>query len=69
MKQYPDVDSYLLESELWPDEVRALRPVLLECDLTETIKWGKPCYSHDTRNIVLIQELVTALQAWSGISP
>jgi uncharacterized protein YdeI (YjbR/CyaY-like superfamily) len=57
MKKYPDVDAYLLESELWPDEVRALRSVLLDCDLTEEIKWGKPCYSHDGNNIVLMQEM------------
>jgi uncharacterized protein YdeI (YjbR/CyaY-like superfamily) len=56
MKKYPDVDAYLAEAELWPEEIRALRPVLLDCGLTEEIKWGKPCYSHDDANIVLVQE-------------
>ena len=30
--------------------------MLLDCGLTETIKWGKPCYMHDGGNIVLVQE-------------
>jgi uncharacterized protein YdeI (YjbR/CyaY-like superfamily) len=56
VKKYPDVDAYLAEAEMWPDEIRALRPILLDCDVTEEVKWGKPCYSHDGDNIVLIQE-------------
>ena len=30
---------------------------LLSCGLTEDIKWGKPCYSHEGRNIVILQEM------------
>ena len=57
MKHYPDVDAYIREAEMWPDEIRALRPILLECGLTEQIKWGKPCYSHEGSNIALMQEM------------
>ncbi len=57
MKQYPDVDAYLAEAELWADEIRALRPILLECGLTEEVKWGKPCYTHGGSNIALVQEM------------
>ena len=53
----PDVDAYLERSERWPDEIARLRPVLLGCGLTETIKWGKPCYGHDGRNIAIVQEM------------
>lgn len=56
MEHFESVDAYVACSELWPDEVAALRTVLLGCDLTETIKWGKPCYVHDDRNIVIMQE-------------
>lgn len=56
MEDFESVDQYLECSEQWPEEVAALRAVLLGCDLTETIKWGKPCYMHDGRNIVLVQE-------------
>lgn len=57
MEHYADVDRYLADSVLWPDVIRALRPVLLGCGLTEEVKWGKPCYSHDGRNILVLQEM------------
>ena len=53
----PDVDAYLERSERWPDEMAGLRTVLLNCGLVEEIKWGKPCYSHQDRNIVILQEM------------
>lgn len=53
----PKVDAYIKRSEKWPVEMAALRPVLLGCGLTEAIKWGKPCFSHDANNIVIFQEM------------
>lgn len=53
----PEVDAYLERSELWPREIAHLRPILLGCGLTEEIKWGKPCYSHEGKNIVILQEM------------
>ena len=53
----PKVEAYIARSTKWPDEMNALRPTLLECGLTEEIKWGKPCYSHDGDNIVIMQEM------------
>ena len=53
----PEVDAYIRRSENWPEEMTDLRPVLLSCGLTENIKWGKPCYSHEGRNIVILQEM------------
>ncbi|MCB2224429.1 MAG: YdeI/OmpD-associated family protein [Actinobacteria bacterium] len=35
----------------------ALRPILLGRGLTESIKWRKPCYSHDGKNVVIVQEM------------
>lgn len=52
-----DVDTYLAQSKQWPKELHAVRPVLLGCGLTEEIKWRKPCYSHDGRNIAILQEM------------
>jgi uncharacterized protein YdeI (YjbR/CyaY-like superfamily) len=51
------VDAYIGRSEKWPDEMTALRSILLGRGLTEEIKWGKPCYSHGGKNIVIIQEM------------
>lgn len=53
----PGVDAYIRRSEKWPNEMIALRPTLLSGGLTEEIKWGKPCYSYEGRNIVILQEM------------
>ncbi len=53
----PDVDAYVARSQRWPDVIAALRPILLGAGLDEEIKWAKPCYSHDGKNIAIIQEM------------
>ena len=53
----PKVDACIRRSGKWPGEMTDLRPILLNCGLTEEIKWGKPCYSHEGRNIVILQEM------------
>ena len=69
MEDFRDVDAYLAASDRWPSEIRALRPLLLDCGLTEEIKWGKPCYSLDGANIVLVQEFSDhlALMFFKGV--
>ena len=69
MKDYADVDAYLVDSDLWPDEIAAIRPMLLSCGLDETIKWGKPCYCIDDENVVLLQEFSDhlALMFFQGV--
>ncbi len=51
------VDAYIENSDLWPAEVAALRPILLGAGLDEDIKWRKPCYSHNGKNIAIVQEM------------
>ncbi len=41
----------------WQAGVLALRRICLDAGLTETVKWGHPCYMHAGRNIVLIGAL------------
>jgi uncharacterized protein YdeI (YjbR/CyaY-like superfamily) len=53
----PDVDAYIVRSETWPEVISALRPILLGAGLAEEIKWGKPCYCHKGRNVVIVQEM------------
>jgi uncharacterized protein YdeI (YjbR/CyaY-like superfamily) len=57
MTSNPKVDAYIARSQKWPAEIAELRSILLGCGLTEEIKWGKPCYSHDGRNIAIMQEM------------
>lgn len=56
-----EVDAYITRSNKWPDEMARLRPILLGSGLTEAIKWGKPCYSHRGKNIVIMQEMKDSL--------
>lgn len=39
----------------YPQETAALQEIARSCGLVESIKWGKPCFLHAGRNIVLIQ--------------
>ncbi len=32
-----------------------MRRIILDCQLTEELKWGKPCYTFQKSNIVIIQ--------------
>ncbi len=48
------VDAFLNRSTQWQEEFEQLRMIILECPLTEGLKWGVPCYSFQEKNIVLI---------------
>ncbi|WP_276486033.1 YdeI/OmpD-associated family protein [Paraflavitalea pollutisoli] len=49
------VDAYLSEATQWTKEMQALRAIALDCGLEESLKWGKPCYAFEGKNIVVIQ--------------
>lgn len=51
----PKVDEHINQSKQWKDEMNALRTIIIDCQLTEDFKWGKPCYSFQGKNIVIIQ--------------
>lgn len=51
----PEVDEYLSNSEKWQDVFEELRAIVLDCGLTEEIKWNKPCYSFDGGNVCIMQ--------------
>lgn len=50
----PKVDKYLSKAKKWGNEFEQLRKIILECGLTEELKWGCPCYTFQESNIVLI---------------
>ena len=51
----PKVDEYLRKAKKWQQEMEKLRQISLVCGLTEELKWGKPCYTFQESNIVIIQ--------------
>ena len=54
-KLNPQVDEYLRKAKKWRDESKKLRRIILDCGLTEESKWGKPCYTFQNSNVVIIQ--------------
>lgn len=64
----PKVDSYFTEGcgrcslggtpdckvNKWPDEMEKLRRIVLDCGLTEQLKWGVPCYTFQKGNILIL---------------
>jgi uncharacterized protein YdeI (YjbR/CyaY-like superfamily) len=50
----PKVDWYFNNAQKWQEELAQLRRMVLDCGLTEELKWGVPCYMFQKANIVLI---------------
>jgi uncharacterized protein YdeI (YjbR/CyaY-like superfamily) len=50
----PKVDFYFGKASNWQKEIKKLRTIVLDCGLTEELKWGCPCYTIEKSNIVLI---------------
>jgi uncharacterized protein YdeI (YjbR/CyaY-like superfamily) len=42
------------KAKQWKAEFEALREIVLDCELTEDIKWMHPCYMYGDKNVVLI---------------
>jgi uncharacterized protein YdeI (YjbR/CyaY-like superfamily) len=53
-KMNPEVDVFLSQAEKWREEFEKLRMIILDCGLTEELKWGWPCYSFRKSNVVLM---------------
>jgi uncharacterized protein YdeI (YjbR/CyaY-like superfamily) len=51
----PSIDAYIGRAKKWQKEMEKLRSIILECGLTEELKWGKPCYAFNNSNVVIIQ--------------
>jgi uncharacterized protein YdeI (YjbR/CyaY-like superfamily) len=48
------VDIYLSKARKWREELKKLRRIILGCHLAEELKWGKPCYTFQKSNIVIL---------------
>ena len=54
MNTNPKVDFFFEKDSKWQQEYKLLRQIVLDCPLTEELKWGCPCYTIDGSNVVLI---------------
>ena len=50
----PKVDFFFSKAKKWKEEFERLRAIVLDSGLSEELKWGKPCYTFQKSNIVLI---------------
>lgn len=50
----PKVDAFISRADQWQQEFEELRRVILDCELTEALKWGVPCYTFQGKNVVLM---------------
>lgn len=50
--------------QFWPEELVALRSIVLGCGLNEELKWGQPCYTHNGKNVLI----VTAFKEYACLS-
>ncbi|RED18911.1 uncharacterized protein YdeI (YjbR/CyaY-like superfamily) [Flavobacterium cutihirudinis] len=50
----PKVDFFFDKATKWQEELEQMRTIALECQLTEELKWGNPCYMYHDSNVVLI---------------
>lgn len=50
----PKVGFFFSKAKKWQEEFEKLRAIVLDCGLTEELKWGKPCYTFQKGNVVLI---------------
>jgi uncharacterized protein YdeI (YjbR/CyaY-like superfamily) len=48
------VDFFFEKAKNWQEELERLRLIILDCELTEELKWGVPCYTLNDKNVVLI---------------
>ena len=53
--QNPKVDAFVSRAKAWQGEIQKLRSILLDCGLDEELKWGKPCFQFEGKNVAIIQ--------------
>jgi len=52
---HPKVDAFIGRAKIWREEIEKLRRILLGRGLKEEFKWGKPCYTFEGSNVVVMQ--------------
>jgi uncharacterized protein YdeI (YjbR/CyaY-like superfamily) len=53
-KTNPKVDAFIRDAKRWKEELKKLRAILIDSELTEDFKWYQPCYTFERKNVVVI---------------
>jgi len=64
MSRPRSVDDYISAAKQWQPELIALRDILRETDMEESVKWGAPCYGFGTKNLVGILGFKSYFGLW-----
>jgi uncharacterized protein YdeI (YjbR/CyaY-like superfamily) len=51
----PKVEAFVGRAKAWRGEMEKVRGILLESGLDEEIKWGKPCFAFEGKNVAILQ--------------
>lgn len=54
MSRPASADRFFEKDSPWSDGLKELRRIVAGTGLTEAVKWGHPCYTHQGRNVVMI---------------
>jgi uncharacterized protein YdeI (YjbR/CyaY-like superfamily) len=50
----PKVDAFIGRATQWQAEYIKMRQIVMDCGLTEDLKWGVPCYTVNGKNVIII---------------
>ncbi len=64
MAKAKTVDEIIASASYFQNEQERLRAILAETPLTETVKWGAPCYTWRGKNVVGIGGFKTYFGLW-----
>ena len=56
-KANPRVDAFFSSAKKWQEELKKLRAILLDSELTEELKWNQPCYTLQGKNVAILNGL------------
>jgi len=56
-KANPRVDAFIANAKKWQEELKKLRAILLDSELTEELKWHQPCYTLEGKNVAVLNAL------------
>ena len=54
IKMKPTVEELIAKNKNWKEELTKLRSIVLDCGLTEEVKWYQPCYSFNGSNLIIL---------------
>jgi len=64
MRRASSVDDYIAHANHWQAELSRLCEILRATSLTEEVKWGAPCYTWNSKNIVGVGAFKSYFGLW-----